>query len=121
MRHDSYNQICHLRRHYGVYRPIYWHNELEHGCHEHMKYMLFHKICQHAPQSMLNGAFECVGHMTFHEQISEKEAVDRLLFDNIAQSIDHLKLILEAKYIAMSYGCINGDRYNHYICIRGYL
>jgi len=121
MRTHMYNELCHLRKHYGVCRPVFWHNELEYGCNEHLKYMLFHKICQHAPNSMLNGAFECVASFSYHTGVSNETALTKLLYDNIVHSHDHLKLILEADYIAAAIGGadINGGR-EYYLCIRGY-
>jgi len=116
-----YNELCHLRKHYGTHHQVFWHNELEHGCSEHLKYMLFHKICQHAPISMLNGAFECVTSMSYHARISDEIALSRLLYDNIAHSHDHLKLILDANYLAGSIGGTDANGgYEYYICIRGY-
>ena len=85
--------------------------------------MTYHKICQHAPKSMLDGAFECVASMSYYNQhLIDKEAIDRLLYDNLLHSKEHTQLILKAHYIAASFGCIeNGENLEYYLCVRGYL
>lgn len=121
MRHNIYNELCNFRKRYGAYKNVFWHNELEHSCHEHIKYMVYHSVCQHAPTILLNGAFECIASHTCDNLISDDEALGILLYDYIGHSKEHTQLIRNANHIAGAIGHIERCcKQEYYLCIRGY-
>ena len=121
MKTHLYNEICQFKKNFGRHEQTFWHNDLEKDCDKHVSYMAYHQICQHAPDIILNGAFECVAYSFYYHNISNEVAINRLLYDNLAHSINHMNLILNSHHFAAAHRKINTDNgAKHYLCIRGY-